>query len=606
MVDSKKPEVDRLPIKLIMPKQGAEKRVPGGGTPPKPFRTVDAKYRASLVRQVSAISDALKPQMKQTGAAAVRVKLIAKAAAKSHRPEKLFTDETCPIVGAGRLGELFVKATPSGLTHLAAAIERNQSDRVIKELSCIESIEAVTPAYRRAGLTATEVLTRSPRGETGFLTRVKLFDLGGDEQGRSLENFKQVCTERKIRLSSDGYSLSSFTYGAECHSVDDVEALSKVIGVRAISGMPSVRSLRPQMFNAKPLPKLPARTPTDDVPVVAVVDSGITSAIPELESWVVGRESLVAPKYRNTDHGTFVAGLVCWGAELNPTLAGLDSEPCAVFDLQVIPNEDPSKGDTEPLYEQEFLVALETSLRQHANNFRVWNLSLSSSQVCSLDEFSPLAEELDNLQEKYKVSFVISSGNFVTPPLLDYPRSKAQLDTGRITAPADSVLGITVGSLSHVDYKKGGPKQHEPSAYSRHGAGPNHVIKPDLVHYGGSCSTDFAHISGIRSVSDGGSAENLGTSFATPLVSRTLAQIITALRRRRAPCSHGRCSLTMRVIPERRGAYLMAKRISLGLDCLRRFRTALSAVRTRPLSYLMTFSGPVTTLSGMIFLIHHL
>jgi hypothetical protein len=76
-----------------------------------------------------------------------------------------------------------------------------------------------------------------------------------------------------------------------------------------------------------------------------------------------------------------------------------------------------------------------------------------------------------------------------------------------------------------VDYKKNGPKEHHPSAFSRHGAGPNYVIKPDLIHYGGSCSTDLSHISGIRSVNNGGSAENLGTSFATPLVSRTLAQI---------------------------------------------------------------------------------
>ncbi len=35
----------------------------------------------------------------------VRVNLISKAVAKSHRPESLFTDKTCPIIGAGKLGE---------------------------------------------------------------------------------------------------------------------------------------------------------------------------------------------------------------------------------------------------------------------------------------------------------------------------------------------------------------------------------------------------------------------------------------------------------------------------------------------------------------------
>lgn len=256
-----------------------------------------------------------------------------------------------------------------------------------------------------------------------------------------------------------------------------------------------------------------------------VVDTGISDENESLESWVVGRRSDVPAKYRNTDHGTFVAGLICWGHQLNPTIAGLDSSPCGIFDLQVIPNEDPAKGDTLALLESELLSSRDSALQQYANSYKVWNLSLGSNQVCSLDEFSMLAEELDNLQEQYKVSFVISAGNYDTPPLLDFPRAAHHLDVGRITSPADSVLGITVGAVSHVDYKKNGPKEHHPSAFSRHGAGPNHIIKPDLIHYGGSCSTDASHLAGIRSVHQDGSAENLGTSFATPLVARTLAQI---------------------------------------------------------------------------------
>ena len=521
------PKSDRLPIKLIMPKQGREKRVPGGGGSPKPFREVNAAYRRSLAKQVSAIRDAVVPQVKQTGAAPVRVKLLTKAAAKSHRPEALFSNATCPIVGAGRLGELFIKATPDGLNKLTKMIETAESDRLMKELSCVETIEAVTPAFRRKGIEAVDVLRWSPRGKEGFITRVRLFNFGADEtQPRLVTNFEETCRRRNIRLSTAGYAATSFTYGAECRSVEDVEALARILGVRSVVSMPLIRTLRPKMFNPKPLPTLVTRADvTGDVPVVVVVDSGITDQIPALESWVVGRESVVAPAYRNPDHGTFVAGLICWGSALNPTIAGLDVSPCAVFDLQVIPNDDPGKGDTEAIREQELLVSLEAALQTHANEYKVWNLSLGTDSVCSLDEFSEFAEELDNLQEKYQVSFVISAGNYSTPPLLDYPRLRAQLDVGRITTPADSVLGIAVGSVSHVDYKKNGPKEHHPSAFSRHGAGPNYVIKPDLIHYGGSCSTDATHISGIRSVNAGGSAENLGTSFATPLVSRTLAQI---------------------------------------------------------------------------------
>lgn len=519
---------ERLLIKVIMPRQGTERKVPGGGTPPKPFRPVNTKYRASLSAQVSAIGKAIVPQIRTTGVAPVRVRLLSKAAAKSHRPEHLFSVQSCPIVGGGRLGELFVKATPEGLDRLVDIIENSDSDRMMKELSCIETIEAVTPAYRRSGLDAKDVLRRSPRGKHGFITRVGLFNFGTDvDQPKLVKDFEGTCRKHEITIRANrGYSPSSFTYEADCRNVEDVETLSRVIGVRSISPMPLIRTIRPRMFAAKPLPKLPtAADVTGDFPVVVVVDSGVSDLIPGLESWVVGRDSQVAPEYRNTDHGTFVAGLICWGSELNPTIPGLENSPCGVFDFQVMPNDDPAKGDTLPLLESEFLVSLEAALQEHANAYRVWNLSLGTDSVCSFDEFSKLAQELDNMQEKYKVSFVISAGNYDTPPLLDFPRTGDQLEAGRITTPADSVLGITVGSVSHVDYKKNGPREHHPSAFSRHGPGPNHVIKPDLIHYGGSCSTDRSHISGIRSVNGTGSAENLGTSFAAPIVARTLAQI---------------------------------------------------------------------------------
>src|SRR5687768_8482715 len=96
---------DRLPIKLIMPRQGTERRVSGGGGPAQPFRAVDAAYRQSLRTQVVAIRTAISQRVERVPAVPVRVKLLPNAIAKSHRPERLFSKETCPIIGAGRLGE---------------------------------------------------------------------------------------------------------------------------------------------------------------------------------------------------------------------------------------------------------------------------------------------------------------------------------------------------------------------------------------------------------------------------------------------------------------------------------------------------------------------
>ena len=344
--NARPPRQERLLIKVIMPKQGTERKVPGGGSPPKPFRPVEGKYRASLSSQVSAIRTAIEPQIETAGAAPVRVKLVPKAAAKSHRPENLFSAQSCPIVGGGSLGELFIKATPEGLDRLTRTIEHNDTDRTMKELSCVETIEVVTPDFRRAGRHAADVLRNSPRGKKGFITRVNLFNFGANHgQPRLVTDLEAVCKDRGIILSTKGYSPSSFTYGAECKTVEDVEALSRVVGVRSISPMPLIRTIRPKMFSAQPLPALPTKADvTGDFPVVVVVDSGIATDIPGLESWVMGRDAQVAPPYSNTDHGTFVAGLICWGGQLNPTIAGIDSSPCGVYDLQVIPNDDPAKG----------------------------------------------------------------------------------------------------------------------------------------------------------------------------------------------------------------------------------------------------------------------
>jgi hypothetical protein len=517
---------ERLPIKVILPRQGAEKKNPGGSGKSEPFRVVDEKYRSSLSNQVLAIRNTHISQIKRTGAIPIRVKLISQATAKSHRPENLFSDQTCPIVGVGKMGELFLKATENGLDYLNNLIRENQSPYLVKELSCIESIEPITPIFRRNGLESIDILRHSPRKQDSFVARVKLFNFGDHTQEKLVIDFKESCKQLNIEYSQKGYSPDTYVYEIHCKNVADIDSLSNIIGVKSVTSMPLIRIIRPNSLNAAPLPKMPNRKDFDeDIPVVVVVDSGVTQTNVDLESWVVGRIADVAPKYLNTFHGTFVAGLICWGAQLNPTLAGIDSNPCGVFDLQVIPNNDPEKGDTLGLLESELLVSLESALKEYANKYKVWNLSLGSNKVCSLDEFSPLAEELDNLQEKYQVSFVISAGNFQTLPMLDFPRIDDQLTLGRITSPADSVLGITVGAISHVDYKKNGPKEHYPSPFSRHGSGPNHIIKPDLVHYGGSCSTDYSHVAGIRSVIESGSAEDIGTSFSTPLVSRTLAQI---------------------------------------------------------------------------------
>jgi hypothetical protein len=453
---------ERLLIKVIMPKQGTERRVPPGGTPPKAFRPVNHEYRQSLSAQVSAIRAAIVPQVRKAEAAPVRVKLLSKAAAKSHRPDSLFSAASCPIVGAGRLGELFVRATPNGLDRLAKVIERNDTDQITKELSCVESIEAVTPAYRRGGINATDILRRCPRGKRGFITRIGLFNYGASgNQAALVDDFLNACKAREIKApTTRGYSPGSFTFEAECHTVEDVEALSRVVGVRSISPMPLIRTVRPRMFAAKPLPQLPAASEVaGDFPVVVVVDSGVSDQVAGLKSWIAGRDTQVAPPYRERPtHGTFVAGLICWGAELNPNLSPASREsPCAVFDLQVLPQRrTPAMGETLSVL-TESGVPSRRSTRSAASStrtrFKVWNhLPGDGRRVFARPISRRWRKSSTTCRRRYQVSFVISAGNYVTPPLLGLSAcgGAARCKRAGSPRPADSVLGITVGAMSHV------------------------------------------------------------------------------------------------------------------------------------------------------------
>ena len=214
-----------LPIKLILPNQGSERLARVGGGPPTPFRPVDAAYRRRLATQVNAVRQAVASHASRTGTAPMRVKLLTEASAKSHRPERLFSPDSCPIIGAGRLGEIFVKASTAGLEKLAHEIEHNSSSLAVKELSTIEVIEPVTPVFRRRGQAPLEILRRSPRGKRGFVTRVRLFDLGGDEdQRKAIGDFLATCEARQMEVNQTGYNPRSYVYAVECAAVDDIEA----------------------------------------------------------------------------------------------------------------------------------------------------------------------------------------------------------------------------------------------------------------------------------------------------------------------------------------------------------------------------------------------
>lgn len=522
---------ERLFIKVILPQQGRETKNTGGGGKPVPFKTVNDRLRARLIEELAPVEQEFAMAPAASPFVPMRVQLESKATAKSHRPDELFVPAGCPIIGSEGPGELFVQASRESMAVLRHRLARGGSAGLVKAISTIKSMTPIVAASRLQGQTPAQLLGTSPRSRTSakHLLKVRLFRYpDADEDQQKQAAFLQVLQQANVPARRLGKAREHETYVIECENPGQIELVARQVMVRSVAALPTFSILRGQQLGQRPLPATLTQVipSASDHPVVAVVDSGVTDQIPVLQPWIYGRESFVAAAEQHRAHGTFVAGLMVWAHELNPTLPEIEPLHCRLLDVQVLPNTDAANGPTGVLTEEEFLQNLEYCLIKHANEVKVWNLSLGSSRVCSLNNFSELAIELDDLQERFSVSFVIAAGNYEQTPLLKYPRDPQACIDGRITIPGDSVLGIVVGSIAHMDLGPHGSQRGEPSPFSRNGPGPNYVIKPDLVHLGGNIGHAGTPVQGVTSLDlQPQLIDNLGTSFATPLVSRQLAHI---------------------------------------------------------------------------------
>ncbi|MDR3405893.1 MAG: S8 family peptidase [Chthoniobacter sp.] len=520
---------ERLYVKIVMPKQCAEKRKPGGGGKIKPFAVVTTAVRHRLLAELEPVEKLLATVHQNRPVVPLKAILTPKALAKSHWRDALFDERSCPVIGAGKPGEFFLRGSREGLHTLKRRILTGDREQLVKEISAIKELRPIEPKDRLSGIPPEKLFLAAPKAKDRRAIKVKLFNYSNPStQADELAGFESQLQTKTMSFVRHPQFKGQDIYTVTCKTADDVAFLSNVLSVRSVGLVPLFRTLKAARLNPRPMPSSIPSSESDpgSFPIVGVVDSGVATNIPSLEPWVYGRERHVASAEENTYHGTFVAGLLVWGHVLNDGHPEIGRHPCRILDIHVLPNSDPTYGAVGSISEAELLQDLEQALLTHSNEVKVWNLSLGSDEVCSLDRFSDFAVQLDNLQERFGVTFVIAAGNYQTAPLLAYPRNAHNANIGRITSPADSVLGLAVGAIAQLDHPTTGTKRGEPSPFSRNGPGPNHIIKPDLVHFGGNIGRDLSHSLGVTSLDNGPSvAEDVGTSFATPLISRQLASI---------------------------------------------------------------------------------
>lgn len=286
---------------------------------------------------------------------------------------------------------------------------------------------------------------------------------------------------------------------------------------------PSQTFYAPQSLTTESLPNpLEVKKPLSES-AVCIIDSGIKPTNKILNPFV--RDRIVKLPLGSIDcaydHGTFVASRCVFGDSIDSCLGSHELEPyCYIIDVSVFGCNalDQVIGPSE----YHLRCVLEDTLNQYSDSVKVYNLSLGSGVAINDNEFSDLVKLIDALSKKHKVLFIIAAGNINTL-LGDFPTDHFGSPLARINTPAESLLGLTVGSiakhrnndsLSDIDFT---------SPFSRIGPGADTGIKPEVVAHGGNYIKPYTPSPRIATYGISKDGKNLamdhGTSYSAPLVS---------------------------------------------------------------------------------------
>ena len=257
----------------------------------------------------------------------------------------------------------------------------------------------------------------------------------------------------------------------------------------------------------------------ESLPIVTIMDSGIN--LPR------GLSGLIEDRWSpdgytvSDDHGTCVAGRTIFGF----TEGNILRPRARLIDCQIV-KDGSSMISTTKLID----VVQKVVKRYHAVS-KLFNFSINETFPTNISSMSPMGSEFDTLQKKYGIQFIISSGNHniwkEKPSLKEILTDPA----ARIAAPADSIFGITVGSVVGETHSDCISERGQVAPYSRIGPGFRELIKPDISamsaticnHPDGKYDTPEDKFSKL--ISSRGRVIGVGTSYSAPVVAGDLAEI---------------------------------------------------------------------------------
>ncbi len=494
-----------------------EERVNPGGAGPKAFAT-PSEVKDVFSQGISQLNEriAATAHEHRVEATMARVRLRPDAIAKSHRYPTVFERRRFQVAGVQQPGDILALITNRALTGLEEFVE-GATERQLAQLSAVTEITSYAPPIEKG----------SPRSV------VTLFDGTLDDDSSLLSRGLEDFESRGVQLKPYGELGGTYT-------------TSSLPANESLLHMPWLRGIRPVMrfgtaerYGARPLRPMGVSSVNHPLPlpIIGIVDSGIDTSIAELQRLIVARELHFPPEHADLRHGTLVGALAATGGGFTDSAEWFPPPLARLVDIQVL-----GSGEYEKIDEDDLVTHVEDAVKRYGPGasdssdepVRIWNLSISEENTAACkSRFSDMAMELDRIARQNSVIFTVAAGNYEKAPLRGWQPESGPDDIvngdDRISPPADAALSVSVGSLSDTSNPPTASPAEYPSPFSRRGPGAGMLVKPDVVHYGGTCDRNGT-VQGIRGPHLNGTAlAAAGTSFAAPRVAAQLAQLVEVL-----------------------------------------------------------------------------
>ncbi|MDA9488748.1 S8 family peptidase [Bradyrhizobium sp. CCBAU 11361] len=528
----------------------------------------------------------------------LRVRMRIEAIAKSYRPNRaIFLVDQFPCVGAGAPGELYFRAPLIHFArlqrHVAAAEDRGER-RVSKttgkpyhfvtrnrcEVGAIETIELAPSNMKRSFAADVAVAALSDsRAASGYI--IELFEgqpliSTGDHDAlgfqRSVATLQSVFREGgaglfATLLPSPGGTPAIEMLLTRAHEPARIEdrrivrsAEERIVTpavldldverhdaiLRRLAEHPLVRQIRfPILIEPTesqgsdatlPFPTI-SRLPEGRYPKIGIIDTGVDGP---LKTWVLDRHDFLDETDCDPTHGTLVAGVLIGARAANSPQLAAEEDGCDIVDVALMPRAPFGAVYGQRGFEA-FLEELEAAITEakERHGVRVFNMSLNVVSAVQADSYSLYAARLDDMQDRLGVLIVNSAGNLSSTEMrAPWPSKPAQVlaalaartASDTIYMPSESVRTVAVGALNppgsdHI--------VDAPATYTRRGPGLRVGVKPDVAHFGGTGKPGVTHL--VSCSPTGEQQHTCGTSFAAPLVAKTLASLDMATGERLAP-----------------------------------------------------------------------